>query len=445
MEPSPTKSLRDLCQEIAGRFLQTVVVVDDQASFGSTDSPDSAPIKSADITNASPVVPAAGLVAPTAASTVVSHELDAKTLIDAFAKSGLVCAILKSGQAGDDQEVTKVAALSAARRADIIVMDWVVDGQYGEMALDLIRRILDEDKPSERLRLLAVYTAEADLRGITDKVTEALEPFYTSRQLERHGDFEASKGPAKIIVLAKQTAQIPQEDPELHARVVDDADLPAALISAFAEMIHGLLPAFSVAGLAALRAQSYTLVSRFTAELDPAYLGHRVLLSDPDDAEEQLVSILAAELHSILEDADIKSCLAAPAILVWLDSLNVAGTDVRNNLPKKPTADGILKDLVSKGLTDSSVRSLSGVGKDKQRQLATQIFLPAGATNDEDLNVRLAILMSQKTRYGSPPRELCLGTIVALDQDGKTKYFLCIQPKCDSIRLSEATSFPFLI
>lgn len=58
--------------------------------------------------------------------------------------------------------------------------------------------------------------------------------------------------------------------------------------------------------------------------------------------------------------------------------------------------------------------------------------------------MKFALLTSMRTRYEEPPPILKLGTIVAADDNHQTRYWLCVQPVCDSLRFSGSRDFPFL-
>ena len=66
------------------------------------------------------------------------------------------------------------------------------------------------------------------------------------------------------------------------------------------------------------------------------------------------------------------------------------------------------------------------------------------AQDRQDVNDHeLAVLMSVRSRYGSSPH-LTLGSIVLETRKGRSQYLLCMQPRCDSVRLDNARFFPFL-
>jgi len=55
------------------------------------------------------------------------------------------------------------------------------------------------------------------------------------------------------------------------------------------------------------------------------------------------------------------------------------------------------------------------------------------------------LLTTIKSKYKSPNPLLTLGSIVVDESQGEIKkYFLCIQPLCDSVRLSDKRNFSFI-
>ena len=88
-----------------------------------------------------------------------------------FAEKGLVCSVLVPGK-GEDSVPKTVAA---ARRSDIVVLDWRIHGDNGEITTALIRAILRDDGTGERrLRMLAIYTAEPALDEIVSQLKAEL-------------------------------------------------------------------------------------------------------------------------------------------------------------------------------------------------------------------------------------------------------------------------------
>lgn len=52
--------------------------------------------------------------------------------------------------------------------------------------------------------------------------------------------------------------------------------------------------------------------------------------------------------------------------------------------------------------------------------------------------------MSFRTVYNAPPPILWLGSVVTVLSDGDEQPLICMRPRCDCVRLKEATSFFFL-
>ncbi|SDX73447.1 hypothetical protein [Marinobacter mobilis] len=70
---------------------------------------------------------------------------------------------------------------------------------------------------------------------------------------------------------------------------------------------------------------------------------------------------------------------------------------------------------------------------------AAKILLPS---EDSDSNQRFSHLMSSRTFYGNKKKSLKLGSIV--HQKDSDRYFLCVQPICDSVRLEGKRVFVFV-
>ena len=123
-------------ETIAGEFLQSVVLVDDEAEFSAWHSGEDDPVDS----NAA--VPRRSRM-PVLKAPVTPHanRLDAKLVADGFAEKGIVCAILQPRR---HEEVTE-RTLKVARRADVLVLDWDFYGDSGDTALELIVAVLKDD------------------------------------------------------------------------------------------------------------------------------------------------------------------------------------------------------------------------------------------------------------------------------------------------------------
>ena len=426
--------------KIVDHFLQTVVVVDDQALeqfpadlLGDSElSQHSRPGRGRAVTTLTSV-PDGG----------ADHELDSKVVTDAFAEYGLVCSMLSPGPAEDVSE----KFLMTARRADLVVLDWVLHSDIGNKTLDLVKRILasDEAPDRRRLRTIAIYTGQKELHDIADSLAQTIAAVYDDCELERSEDgFAMTTGPVRAAVFAKEhVSDLPGE---LESRRVSFGDLPERLRCEFATLTTGLVTGVALAALGALREDTHRILKVLSPQLDPAFLGHRAALPDPGEATLQAVMLVAAEIRSVIEDNVVGQNVDLPVLKLWLADAK------RRHLPFGELID------VAKRLSPSQVEAslAHGLGTDQGAELvgdikygkkyfkkikgeATKIF---AATADEaaQSSADFAHRTMMRTMYSEPPRVLQLGTIVF---SGDT-YRLCMQPLCDSVRITEPRAFPFL-
>jgi hypothetical protein len=436
-------SLEALSIDVAQRFLQTVIVVDDLATFGELRQ--AAPIAPpAAGKNDAPVdnEPHGKLLVPATTEPVIGvdqHELDAKRLIDAFAEKGLVCAVLRP----DKQEDVKKTTGAAARRADIVVFDWIMHRDDGATALQLIDEILDEDQRNDRVRLLAVYTGEPKLSNIASRIQRHLSERF--QNVTRIDDFRLRIGAINIVIYAKPQQALAHAGSSLAARVKDESDLPTELIAEFGRETTGLLRNAAISALAALREQTHKVLRVFDQPLDAAYLGHRLLLPAPSDAEAQIVAVIASELQSVLEQADVGQTLAMGPINAWIKAQVAQGADFAARLGGRIDGDPVaaVSLILKDGIEHRSLKKKYREFSEQADRAATELF--ASPEEAEVQNLRLAKLMMSRTRYGEPAPRLSLGTILRTLQGARETYWLCLQPRCDSTRLSSlGRPFPML-
>jgi len=464
MSTSSAFSIRS--REVASRFLQSAVIVDDQARLGREDSvqtvvsPGRGPrTKDGSKTQSAKSGPGAA-----------THDLDAKRLIDAFAELGVVCAVLKpdlgSAGAAANEHADSIASLSkrtdeATKRADIVILDWNIpnEEQPGQNAKDLIRRIFKTDEPeprsddhSRRLRLIVIYTGDSNLKAITGELADFLPSLLPELpEIVDRGTYRVTAGPVTIAVYGKGRPTIVEADAQ---RRVDEAELPERLRDEFSEMTEGLLSNVALEALSAIRINTHRILTRFNREVDAPYVAHRAMLQPPEEAEEHTVPLIASEIEGVLaDDKGIPELVGLQALTEWLDHIVLGDEAVQVRLAMTAAAfKEALLALLKQGLEHASREpmhpdwaALLTRLKSYDREAAstiTQILSPSekGATID----MEFARLTSLRSQYDAPPPVLRLGSIVAQEESGKTLYLLCIQPVCDSVRIKSPRGFPFL-
>lgn len=444
---------------IALDFLQTVVIVDDQAELRLTASGDPVPVtrddptggpsasnsaaadtrlEVADAAEGLDSEPSPDLVEPSGdALSVAEHGvLDAKTIINDFAHLGLVCGVIRPER---DEDIGPIVN-SAARRADVLVLDWWMHGDAGAMSKAIITQVAARGDQQDRIRLIVIYTAAQDLEGVAAEIAASLEGEVLSEQRNR-----VLAGSIRVVVLAKPDTNV---DPSLADAVVPFDAFPGRVVREFASTVEGLLSNVAFAALAAVRGNTHRVLSRFDRALDPAFLGHRMLLQDPEDAERHLVELILQEFSAVLESAAVGKNADYGAIQRMVSDSVLAVDDVWRLSDFAKRIDVSIADLamlfIKEGVGSPSCK-LSGKERKDIRSWASRIFaLDSDGTDPvrADVAQEWSMLMSNKLQYSDNRPTLSLGVVVRDVSTGA--FMLCMQPACDSVRLAGRTSFPFL-
>lgn len=365
--------------------------------------------------------------------------LDAKALTDAFAESAILCSVMKPrGEAPDIER--QVVTLAGA--ADVIILDWILAGKDPTITRDAIIRILNEDKDKGgRLRLIVVYSIQ---RGgdIITQLLEAVGPLGFSKKNENV--LQMQDGHSLIVVFQKPgtpTSDIP---------TVNYDELPRKVIESFTTLTSGLLPAAIVSAIAVIRDRTHHLLATFPAALDAAFLTHRCLIPDPNDAELFLLDLLESEIGSLLrQSSSVSECVNSETCEKWIKSKGALTGAKRDGLVTAVTTYSRNKKL-------DKIKNGFDLDKEKtsDRQIATEVITllcQANQCDMKDSKESLSILATiEQPRKHSPikltgiPPKLRLGVVV---KDKDSNYLMCIQPLCDSVRISnnKDTDFPFLL
>ncbi len=255
MAPTPS-SIEDYSIGIISKFLQTVVVVDDQAFLRDPEETQTTLLVPPEIGSA---INESALEGDPIQPSDKMHNLNAKILIDAFADRGLVCSIIVPE---NETEPFSERTLKVARRSDLVVLDWQINKDDGEHTKSIIKGIIQQDKEQidkGRIRLIAVYTGEPKIEEIADSIADMLS---TNGIDTIKGDDPTVllSGPVLIEVLAKDHVYVL---PEHKDRVISVADLPNRLIADFTGITIGFISNVVIEALSILRSNTYTLSTTF--------------------------------------------------------------------------------------------------------------------------------------------------------------------------------------
>ena len=377
-----------------------------------------------------------------------THELNVKIITEKFADEQITCSVY----CPDDDENPVTRSVNLARNADIVVVDWSLDAKDGDKskkARKIIRHIVENDiEKGGRLRLIVVYTAEGaldDLVGKLETTLSQIEENAPKLEKKTNGQFSLSNNHLKIIFLCKERT------PNLIQGVQPVAfeDLPKKLITEFSHFTKGLLPTIAMHSIASVREAAHHILAKFHSGLDGTLAGHRCLLTEPEDVECYCEDLFVAEIENVLTLNEVGIRYANLKIFKkWLRT--------------KVGENGRLRKTGEKFLTTEQVIALFENG-DRDNRYKKKVKDQNGPKikeipglfygNDEDAEkanfefTRVSVL--QREYYGNSFRKndwrprLTLGSIVRMEGNND-EFLLCVQARCDSVRLDGPLCFPFL-
>ena len=398
--------------EIARCFLQTAVVVDDEAQMMLNE--ENGKVRKLAPPGRSQVPSQNG---EKTEALQFTRRLNAGSIINSFSELGIVCGVV-----GPTDSV-----IETMRQADIVVLDWYLKPNDSKYALELLRKLLSKEEDRNSLRLVAIYTGEPTLDDIGSKVCDELADAKLEPSAEDETKTTISYRHGRVVIYAKFGAYLAKR---FENRSVAEKRLPKKLVQDFAIMTSGLLPSIALTSLTAVREGEHRVLDQFCSDLDSAFLTHRVCLPDPADAERQLVNNIGEELRGLMDSAVADKLPAGDdAIEQWI-KCKAAGNQIFKFGKKRQLKILETIELAKKGLVGQNI-----LGKNEFKGL-TAGFSGLSVADAEELDKRLAWIMSFRTVNDTPPF-LWLGTVVTkISSDGKDKHLICMRPRCDSVRLN---------
>lgn len=429
-------TLQNIYQESVEFFLKTVVCFDDAAYTGNnkeSTSPSKASKPKDGFEDDEIIEDAPTQDSTTSPSDFVnddSHELDARAMTHAFAKKGILCSVINPGD--EPQEIANSIAC-IARTADVVILDWEMPRHDTSVTRSAVIDILKKDKEDGGcLRMIVIYSAA---KG--DDVIDSLEVLLKNNGhlfTKSSNGFELIKDQTLIVFLNKPNVS------HAPSNIVRYQDLPDRISREMLKLADGLLPSTAIRAVASIRNNTHHLLAKFPKMLDGAYIIHRALIPDPNDAEPYVLGLLAMEMVAPLTNERIGQAINAHGTTQWVEENNNILDKVKGQITEaittvKSQPDKELKvifDIKKEPKEIASWLFENLYDQDGAKQAQQEFSILSGVDRDSSrLNGSEALL----------PR-LKLGTIVKLENC----YLLCIQPLCDSVRLSytATTWFPFL-
>lgn len=435
--------------EATREFAHTMIVVDDEA----WNTPYRGAIPRSGLRRprrGNPIAPTAG--APQQELFLIRHALDAEKLVDAAMNLGLICAVIKPPK----RKSIKTQVSLAAKRADIVCLDWELHNDGGATATKIITEITRSDeRRNGRLRLIAIYTGDTNNNQILEKVFDAFPRSYRERfNLDRDAVRIESNHGLRIVCLFKahgvQLADARKE------RQVKEDELPKRLQQEFALLAGGLLSNVALATIASIRDATHHVLAKMASPMDGPYFHHRAILPMVSDAEEYCVDVVLSDLKNAVDKHDVGRKYAGPAALAArIREMTSDSKSLRLRYELKGTAKDfeVTVDDAVKLITDGNAPTYEKItGSNKPSKDAFKREMSSLFTKDRDAAHsamrQFAVLTGIRSHPGSHlykngkkvPR-LGLGTIVRNDNGA---FYLCLQASCDSVRVKRRAAFLFV-
>lgn len=454
-----SKNFLEISRSIAENFIQTVVAVDDKITFGAAknsalEEPIQVVAPSQDASGLGESIQEPSIVIAQPSDEQYDNDLNYQELSESFAEKSILCTALKTFSGTDGEEKTINATLNLAKKADITILDWQMEGsadRHGKIAKGIIEQLLTYDvRNNGRLRLVLIYTS-ADIQDVINKLVKKL-----NEHLPIIENGSAIKFPndslklCKIFVINK-TENIQQ--------LVDTS------IQKFTEMTCGLLSNATLAAITEIRDKTHHHLYKFNSKLDTAYISHVIgLISSPEMREsahevafDYAVDLISEELKSDLQTSKyLKDSLTSDTLKKWPIYKN----------PENQTKHSITVGEKDPVIFDNErMQKILSVKTDEELQAIldeSPVFPKIGKKNRFD-SFRDSYIQFKFTDEDNRDEHLQLSAIECLRRDPleissdfkpvlkqgtvirkDDTYFVCIQPICDSVRLTCATSFLFL-
>ncbi|UCA47001.1 response regulator receiver domain [Pseudochrobactrum sp. XF203] len=433
----------------AHAFAQTMIVFDDQPSDGKINFSNveklSKPSRGNQTSSTLPVSE------DTESAPLPSHPLNARALVQAAIKSGIICSVVNP--TGDEDNVVE-GVVMAARRADIISLDWNIQSSSGpsdngKLATEIIARILEKDlEIGSRLRLIAIYSGEVSSEKIYNSIKTALakKSFIFTYSLDDNA--LTYKKNVRIVFKKKKTNS--RED----GLGVSEENLPKELLEEFSKLSSGLLTNVALATIAQLRDTTHHILSKFTSDMDAPYFHHHSKLKGNESSKDYAVSIILSALKAEIEKSKVtETYTSEEAIKNRIDLYKSNNSTFKFtyeskkgqkvfNLRKEDIYDIVIKGYdgwseesrkEAKSIKDNTNNSIPSKG-DVEKNL-TNTFHDNSTDASNSMKKFMLITSTQSTELSeihkkTPPR-LGLGSVL---QNSDSEYYLCLQATCDTVR-----------
>lgn len=406
------------------------------------------------------------------------HAFDSSKISKVFAQKKKICAVYKPLIESDIDNFKEIS-----KKADVVIIDWLItlqnsddantnlmddeeiDDPRGQYTKKVIKELI-EFSGSDSLKLVLIYTGEDILDEITLNIFKDISQWNQTFKLNEN-NCEVYSTNIRVLVRGKYSEDNElrfRQRPHLLSKTLTYEELPAFILNEFTLMTSGLLSNFALFSLTQIRNNSHKILSLFSKELDPAYLSHKSLLPHGDDAEQILYHLLKDSIGDLLFYCNTGKVLSQELINDWIDCFikneniparNKKGNQFNPNIDFKRDKQ-LLNSILFSGETNVEKKFASlfkkMIPKEQQEPFlsylsnsSTILFLNREEFEREDFcNKQFAKLTHHKSLFlpSNTPPVLTLGSIIK--SSDKDDYYICIQQKCDSLRIKRNDIRKFL-
>ena len=414
------QTFEDITKEVVNRFLQNILFIDDKAYLSENKA----------------------------------NDFDACKISTVFAKEGKLCTVFAPSS---ENYISNCYSLYL--KSDIVVLDWYLaltnendekddekdadmDEPRGFYTKSLIKEIVVDAK-KDKLKLILVYTGETNLENITEEIYN---------EIKQYGDFEQDycyvhSSNIVILIRAKYNGEAQFKHHEnLKKMIVKYEELPSFISSEFAKLVNGLLPIFVLSAISVIRENTSKLLNAYSSELDIAYLGHKIVLPNPNESKDLLIKIFGESVIDLISSINIDT---QNWLSLWIAAEYPNPNVIKISERKSITVDKNILERIITGneIFDELIKTLfENLSKNDRNYIHNNaaLLLSTDSNLIKKSNIDFAKLTHHKNIFS--PRVDCpfltLGTVVRSIDDNN--YYLCIQQKCDSLRIDGIRRFLFL-
>lgn len=376
---------------------------------------------------------------------VANHNIDTQSLMDAFIKEGILCSCIspnidRLGFKNSEEKLKKANELfPVLSKADIVILDWQTfdDDKEGELTCELLKKIKNDP---DGLKLVVIYTGTNINNNVKPKLIDIFQ--IPEQQFDHYVNNEEGS------IIANKSVQIklilkdsPISQGNTSIRKIKEKDLPNVCIDEFAKKKQGLIINSILSAITDIRKNTSKILSSISQELDIPFINHKMQLPCPSDADDFLLEFISDRIISAININKLQDNLSDKSIKDWYK---------HNDFKEVVDISDELKNI---NLIDVIIKGFPNiVTDDRQNCDFIKHFLEGKNINACKLNKQFTSMTQNKTTFYSETclPYLTLGTVLSCQEKKITnerqetvenKYYLCLQPRCDSVRVDEKTNF----